>query len=98
MPFQKPCTTTRARSSRFRMLMSAWGSINAALGRLVGAWEVVMPLLSDREFHVIHQTLNHILNLDAFRFRPVIEKDAVSQGGEAQRLDVIHRYMRAAFE
>src|SRR6266568_3331067 len=28
MPFQKPSTTTRARNSRFRMLIRAWGSMS----------------------------------------------------------------------
>src|SRR5437868_8265008 len=33
MPFQKPSTTTRARSSRFRMLISVLGSISEPGGR-----------------------------------------------------------------
>src|SRR5436190_18572119 len=51
MPFQKPSTTTRARSSRLRMLMRVLGSMSEPGGRVEGG-EAISDQCSDASVRV----------------------------------------------
>ena len=65
MPFQKPCTTMRARSSKLRICMRVRGSINPSRAELAAG--------SGIRIDVVEQLLNNFFRSDAFGFGAVID-------------------------
>src|SRR5258706_6625248 len=110
MPFQKPSTTTRARNSRFSMLIKAFGLMSEAEGR-EGLAALSIRTLVDRltferatrssfdwGLYGFNQAFNHGLDGHALSLRAVINLNAMPQNRIRQRLNILDGHMRAAFQ